>query len=92
MNKKSTSRTKSKFQTQFGRKLELLGYWLKAFGPIGLAFIIGATWFRKAVVSSIESTPHPVLVYTIFVVLGIGVVVTAHALMTFVYEEDKIVM
>jgi hypothetical protein len=92
MNKKSTSRTKSKFQTQFGRKLELLGYWLKAFGPIGLAFTIGATWFRKAVVSSIESTPHPVLVYTIFVVLGIGVVVTAHALMTFVYEEDKIVM
>ena len=92
MNKKSTSRTKSKFQTQFGRKLELLGYWLKAFGPIGLAFIIGATWFRKAVVSSIESTPPPVLVYTIFVVLGIGVVVTAHALMTFVYEEDKIVM
>ena len=90
MNKKLPRRAKSKFQMGLMRDLEILTYWLKAFGPICLAFLAGAIWFRHAVVSSIESTPHPVLVYTIFVVLGIGIVVTAHALQIFISEESKI--
>ena len=62
-------------------------HWLRAFWPVLVVVVAGATLFRQAVVDSILSTPHPGLVYTIFGVLAAAVVLSALTLRRYLREE-----
>jgi hypothetical protein len=70
------------------RKLTIALYWFKAVTP-ALVVILGAgVFFRKAVVDSILSTPHPELVYLIFGGFFIGLLLSWWALFHYVREES----
>ena len=70
------------------RKLTITLYWFKAVMP-ALVVILGAgVFFRKAVVDSILSTPHPELVYLIFGGFFIGLLLSWLALFHYVREES----
>ncbi len=73
---------------RIARGSAVAGYWLMSFGPMALA--VGAAWFffEPEITHSIESTPHPALVYTIFVALAMGIVFAMGALAHFVGEES----
>lgn len=61
--------------------------WLRAFWLVALVVGAGFTVFRTEVLQSIESTPHPALVYAIFGVAGSAVLLCAHALWRYLREE-----
>jgi hypothetical protein len=73
---------------RIARGIAVATYWLLSFGPMALA--VGAAWlfFETEITRSIESTPHPALVYTIFVALAMGTVFAMGALAHFVGEES----
>lgn len=62
-------------------------HWGRAYWPLVLMFVSGATIYRTAVIDTIMSTQHPALVYTIFAVLGVTVALSARALLGFEREE-----
>jgi hypothetical protein len=67
--------------------LKQTGYWLRASLPALAILLAGSTVFRTAVVSSIESTPHPVLVYLIFGSFAVGLLMSWRTLYHFLREE-----
>ena len=73
---------------KLARAVAIAGYWLLSFGPMALA--VGTAWFffEPEITRSIDSTPHPALVYTIFVALAMGTVFAMGALAHFVGEES----
>jgi hypothetical protein len=73
---------------RIARLITVNGYWLRSFGPIAIAVSAGWFIFEEEIRRSIESTPHPALVYTIFVAAAMGVVFAAGALAHFVLEES----
>jgi hypothetical protein len=84
MNTMNSDQTSS---TDRYRIMKLMAYWVRAFWPLFLMVGAGSTLFRQAVIASIESTPYPVMVYTIFGVLAITALLAARALSRFVREE-----
>lgn len=70
------------------RFVGILSQWVRAFWLVAL--VVGAGWtvFRAEVVQSIESTPHPALVYAIFAVAGFAVLLCAQALWRYGREES----
>lgn len=62
-------------------------HWLRLLWPVLLVVVGGAVFFRAAVVASIESTPHPVLVYSIFGVCLVAVVAATMALQGYLFES-----
>lgn len=70
------------------RGVSVLEQWIRAFWLVALVLGAGLTVFLPEVVQSIESTPHPALVYAIFGVAGSAVLLCAHALWCYVREES----
>jgi hypothetical protein len=66
-------------------------YWLQCLGPIIAIVVLGAILFKDAVVESIESTPHPSLVYTIFGTLLLGVGYCSFVLIGLIKEEGILI-
>jgi hypothetical protein len=62
--------------------------WLRAFWPIVAMVIAGTTVFETAVRRSIDSTPHPELVYTIFTVAAAAAILSGAALVRYLREEQ----
>lgn len=60
--------------------------WIRAFWVLALVLVLGATMFRGAIADSIASTPHPALVYTIFLVAAVAAVLCALLLDTIIRE------
>lgn len=75
-------------KTKIWRGVSVLEQWARAFWLVVLVLGAGLTVFRPEVVQSIESTPHPALVYAIFAVAGSAVLLCAHALWCYVREES----
>lgn len=63
-----------------------LGHWLRFLWPAMLVLGGGWLFFADAVRSTIESTPHPALVYTIFGACGVALLSAMLALRTYLYE------
>lgn len=66
----------------------VIGHWIRAFWPVVVVVVVGLSVFREAVVESIESTPHPALVYGIFGVMFAAVMLSGVVLLRFVREES----
>ena len=64
-----------------------IGAWFSAFWPLAAVLLAGALMFRGPIVESIESTPHPELVYAIFAVAAIAAVLFGALLNAFVRER-----
>ena len=62
--------------------------WVQAFWTLALVVIGGATVFQDAVVTSIASTPHPEIVYIIFLVAGVAAVSLGINLHDFLKEQS----
>ena len=62
--------------------------WFRCFWLLGVTALAGLTVFRPAVVDSIASTPHPALVYVIFLVAGVAAVLSGQLLATLLAEGD----
>jgi hypothetical protein len=65
-----------------------LNSWIRATLPALLLVGACATVFRSAVLDSIESTPHPQLIYLIFAAFFVGLVLSWYALHTYIREES----
>jgi hypothetical protein len=61
--------------------------WVQAFWILAFVVIGGATVFQDAVVTSIASTPHPEIVYIIFVVAGAAAIMLGIALHDYLKEQ-----
>jgi hypothetical protein len=62
--------------------------WVQAFGPFVAVLVAGLTVFSDAVYTSIASTPHPALVYGIFIIYVWGIALCARALLLFQREAE----
>lgn len=62
--------------------------WIKVFWVLGLVVALGATLFRGAVADFIASTPHPALVYTIFLVAAVAAALCAALLAAILREYE----
>jgi flagellar motor component MotA len=62
--------------------------WVQAFWILAFVVIVGATVFQDAVVASIASTPHPEIVYIIFVVAGVAAIMLGIALHDYLKEQS----
>ena len=68
----------------------LLGYWTASLLPAGLVVTMALVYFRQAVISSIETTPHPELVYAILGTFLVGVVLASVTLYRYSIEVNLI--
>lgn len=68
-----------------------LAVWIRAFWSVALVVVAGRLFFYEEIVSSIESTPHPSLVYTIFGTAALSVVIFAYTLSRYVAEANLMV-
>jgi hypothetical protein len=73
------------------RYLTLLSYWVRATFPALVVIGFGVTTFRAAVIESIESTPHPELVYVILGGFFLALFLAWWALARFVREEAVLI-
>ena len=64
--------------------------WIRAFWSVVVVLVAGQYLFRDAIVQSIQSTPHPELVYTIFVTAGLAVMLFAYSLFRY-RAEDRLI-
>lgn len=60
--------------------------WLAALSPVLFVLVIGFFVFKQAIITSIESTPHPELVYVILGAFFIGVIFTCITLARYTLE------
>jgi hypothetical protein len=65
--------------------------WCSAFWSIALVVVGGYFYFSDAIVQSVESTPHPALVYLIFGTAAVSTILLAYTLSRFVGEERLLV-
>ena len=70
------------------RRGAIANHWVRAMWPVVGVLAAGVLWFAEPIRLSIESTPHPSLVYTIFAVLAAAVLLAAHTLARYVHEES----
>lgn len=70
-----------------GPRAKVAVSWFRAFGLLAIIIVAGATIFRDAVATSIASTPHPELVYTIFAVAIVASILLAILLHDFIKEQ-----
>jgi hypothetical protein len=63
-----------------------LGVWIRAFWSVVLVVVAGRLFFFEEIVHSIESTPHPSLVYTIFGTAALAVLIFGYSLSRYVAE------
>jgi hypothetical protein len=70
------------------RKITITLYWLKALTPAMVVILGAGIFFRKPVVDSILSTPHPELVYLIFGGFFLGLLLAWVALFHYIREES----
>ncbi len=66
--------------------LKSLAVWIRAFWSVTFVVVAGRLFFHEEIVSSIESTPHPALVYTIFGTAALAVLIFAYTLYRYVAE------
>lgn len=72
----------------WGIRLNYIIYFLKAFWSFIAVILGGCLLFLDSIVSSIKSTPHPSLVYTIFFFLIVGVLISGWTLVKlFIYDS-----
>lgn len=67
---------------------QVLDPWLRAFWPLLAVVIAGFTFFQRAVLQSIASTPHPEIVYTIFAVALAAALLAANTLARYLQDEQ----
>lgn len=72
------------------RAASWLRAWILAFAPASAVVVACATVFLRPVIKSIESTPHPQLVYGIFAAFFIGLALCGLALLKFQREAQFI--
>lgn len=65
-----------------------LAVWIRAFWSVAVVVLAGRLFFHDEIITSIESTPHPALVYTIFGTAALAVLIFAHTLYRYVAESD----
>jgi hypothetical protein len=68
-----------------------LEVWIRAFWSVALVIVAGRLFFYEEIVNSIESTPHPSLVYTIFGTAALSVLIFAYTLYRYVAEANLMV-
>jgi len=64
--------------------------WIRAFWSVVFVLVAGQFFFRDAIVQSIQSTPHPALVYVIFATAGLAVMLFAYSLYRY-RAEDRLI-
>lgn len=74
-------------KSNFVHYLKLFWLWVGAFWSVIFVVAAGGLYFREAIVDSIESTPHPALVYLIFAVAACSVLLLMHALHHYTRES-----
>lgn len=68
-----------------------LEVWVRAFWSVALVIVAGRLFFYEEIVNSIESTPHPSLVYTIFGTAALSVLIFGYTLYRYVAEANLMV-
>lgn len=70
---------------------KLLAIWIRTFWSVVLVILAGRLFFYEEIVNSIESTPHPSLVYTIFGTAALSVLIFAYTLYRYLAEANLMV-
>jgi hypothetical protein len=82
---RSTSESKRAYRE---RRILLVQQWAGALLPVGLVLILGWVFFRKAIIQSIASTPHPELIYIILGTFFTGVALSTMTLYRYSSEGN----
>ncbi len=70
------------------RRILLVQQWAGALLPVGLVLILGWVFFRKAIIQSIATTPHPELIYIILGTFFTGVALSTVTLYRYSAEGN----
>lgn len=76
----------------FSRHVQILLQWAASLSPAVLVVVCAWFLFKQAVISSIDSTPHPELVYAILGTFFIGVLLTCATLYRYTRESNLALM
>jgi MotA/TolQ/ExbB proton channel family len=78
------------YKTESHMNMKSLLLWVKNFAPIWITLAAGMFYFKGAVIESIESTPHPELVFIIFASAGIAVLLLIYTQLQYQKEAQLI--
>lgn len=79
-----------KSNKKISKQLKIFRLWAGAFWSVIAVVGFGSIYFREAIVDSIQSTPHPALVYIIFIAAGCAVLLLMHAMRKYMIEDQLI--